>query len=211
MKRYDSPQSAGNGMTELTPSPNPTRTLIGIAFGTLFWNSISIILYKYQGDICDKESAIMLLGLFIVVNVVLFVAFCYFLVFYHIGRPTLKISSRCPRLGDNVALTWKLPDYRSITHLTIILEEFENVECTKCTSEDDSTPRKSVIASIKLMDTAEKREIKSGSIEFKIPGDAMHSFADYNCQIIWQLKLQAAKKWMDRRFEYTINVQPYEV
>ncbi len=205
VKTSDSPQSSWNGMTELKSSSSPALSLLVIAFCALLWNSIFITHYKYQGRIDDRESAIILLGLFIVVNVALFVVFCYFLVFYYIGQPKLKISSKCPRLGEKVALAWELPDYRSITRLTIILEGFERIENLY----EEKFP-KSTIASIKLADTTETRDIRYGTAEFKIPGDSMHSFTAGRFQIIWQLKLHAEKKWNDRRLEYIVEVQPHE-
>ncbi|MFA6100948.1 MAG: hypothetical protein WCV67_00395 [Victivallaceae bacterium] len=195
-----------SGMTELAPSSKPTLSLLVIAFCALLWNSVFITQYKYQWYINDRESAIILLGFFIAGNAALLIAFCYFLVFYYIGQPRLKISNRCPRLGEKVALAWELPDYRSINRLAITLEGFESMENLY----EEKFP-KNVIASIKLADTADKRDIKSGTAEFKIPGNSMHSFTAGRFQIIWQLKLYAEKEWKDRRLEYIIEVQPHEV
>lgn len=200
VKMHDSSQSSGNGMTELKSSSNPTLSLLVIAFCTLVWNSTSILLYKYQRDIYDREWTIILMGLYIVVNAAFLIAFCYFMVLYFIGQPKLKISSTSPMLGEKVAVTWELPDYRSVSRLSIALEGFESMDGKNCT-----------FTSIKVADTTEKREIKSGAAEFKIPGDAMHSFDDGRFQIIWQLKLHAEKAWKDHRIKYIINVQPYEV
>lgn len=205
-KMYGSSQSPRNGMTELKSSSSPVLYLLVIAFCTLVWNSISIPIYKYQRVTYDREWAIILLGLYIVVNAAFLIAFCYFILIYFIGQPKLKISNISPRLGEKVAVTWELPDYRSVSRLSIILEGFESIENLY-----EEKPSKSAIASIKLADTTEKREIKSGSAEFNIPGNSMHSFTAGRFQIIWQLKLHAEKEWKDHRIKYIINVQPYEV
>ena len=205
-----------SGMTKLTPSSKSTWYLIGIAFGALLWNCLYIQYFKSVIDSFDRESAIIFMGLFIAVNIVLFIAFCYYLVFYHIRRPMLKISNRNPRPGEIVAVTWELPDYHSITRFRLTMEglesmgNIENMEDTEYASRKNQEIR-SVFLSIILADTMEKHDIKSGAAEFKIPGDAMHSFDDGRFQIVWQLKLYAAKKWKDRRIKYTINVQPYAV
>ncbi len=195
-----------SGMTELKSSSSTALSLIIISFCALLWNSIFITQYKYQWTIDDKESSIILLGFFIAVNIALFIAFCYYLVFYYIRQPMLKISNISPRLGEKVAVTWELPDYRSVSRLSIILEGFESIENLY-----KEKPSQSIIASIRLTDTIEKRDIRSGSAEFNIPGNSMHSFTAGRFQIIWHLKLHAEKEWKDRRIKYIINVQPHEV
>jgi hypothetical protein len=211
LREYDYPQSTGDGMTKLTPSLNPARYLLGIAFGVSLWNIIFIIKYKCQWCIYDRELAIIVFVLFIAVNAFLFIAFFYFLVFYYIRQPMLKISNSCPRLGEKVTLTWTLPYYRSIKSLVITLDRVESIEGIKCLYTSLTPYKKSVIASMKLVDTTEKRDIGSGNVEFKTPDSSMHSFSDSRCQIIWQLRLHTGKKWNDHRFEYIINVQPHEV
>ncbi len=151
-KKYDYPQSAGDGMTKLTPSLNPARYLLGIAFGISLWNIIFIIKHKWQWCIDDRELAIIVFGLSIAVNAFLFIAFFYFLVFYYIRQPVLKISNNCPRLGEKVALTWALPDYRSIKNLVITLERVESIEKTIYLYASLPTYKKSAIAS-KVLDT----------------------------------------------------------
>lgn len=200
VKMHDPSRSSGNGMTKLKSSSSPAQSLLVIAFCALVWNSTSILLYKYQRDTYDREWAIILLGLYIIVNAAFLIAFCYFMVLYFIGQPKLKISSTSPMLGEKVAITWELPDYRSASRLSIILEGLESMDGKNCT-----------FTSIKVADTTENQDIKSGSAEFKIPGNSMHSFDDSRFQIIWQLKLHAEKEWKDRRIKYIINVQPYEV
>lgn len=205
-----------SGMTKLTAPSKSTWYLLGIAFGALLWNSLYIQYNKCISGIFDRESAIIFIGLFIAVNIVLFIAFCYYLVFYHIRQPRLRISNRSPRPGEIVAVTWELPDYHSITRFRLTLEglesmgNIENMENTEYVSGENQEIR-SVFLSIKLADTMEKHDIKSGSAEFKIPWNSMHSFDDGRFQIVWQLKLHAEKAWKDRRIKYIINVQPYEV
>ena len=186
-------------MTELKSSSSPALSLLVIAFCALVWNSTSILLYKYQRDTYDREWAIILLGLYIIVNTAFLIAFCYFMVLYFIGQPKLKISSTSPMLGEKVAITWALPDYRSASRLSIILEGLESMDGKNC-----------IFTSIKVADTTETRDIRYGTAEFKIPGDSMHSFTAGRFQIIWQLKLHAEKKWNDRRLEYIVEVQPHE-
>ena len=202
VKTSDSPKAAVIGMTELTPYSKPGGYLTGIAVFALFWNSIFQILYK---SMYSRDSIILLMVLFIAVDVYLFITFCYFLGSYR--QPRLKISSKCPQIGEIVTLAWELPDYRSITRLVISLEGFEHMDVPLY---DAPYACKNAIASIILTDTTKKTEIKSGSAEFKIPENLMSSFADGKCRIIWKLKLQAEKRWNDSQLEYLIDVQPYQ-
>ena len=203
LKIYGSSQSPRNDMTELTPYSKPGGYLIGTVVFALFWNIIFLILYK---NMYSKNSIILLMVLFIAVDVYLFITFCYFLGYYR--QPRLKVSNKCPRIGETVTLAWELPDYRSITRLVITLEGFEHMDVPLY---DAPYTCRNAIASIILTDTTEIPEIKTGSAEFKIPWNSMHSFDDGRFQIVWQLKLHAEKAWKDRRIKYIINVQPYEV
>ncbi|MEI8244951.1 MAG: hypothetical protein WCI51_03925 [Lentisphaerota bacterium] len=203
LKIYGSSQSPRNDMTELTPYSKPGGYLIGTVVFALFWNIIFLILYK---NMYSKNSIILLMVLFIAVDVYLFITFCYFLGSYR--QPRLKVSNKCPRIGETVTLAWELPDYRSITRLVITLEGFEHMDVPLY---DAPYTCRNAIASIILTDTTEIPEIKTGSAEFKIPWNSMHSFDDGRFQIVWQLKLHAEKAWKDRRIKYIINVQPYEV
>ncbi|MHB9140139.1 MAG: hypothetical protein ACYC4Q_12115 [Victivallaceae bacterium] len=210
-RKDDFSYSAGNGMTELTASLNLTWYLAGIVLFALFWNCAFTLFHKYQWFADDRESAVIFLGVFIAGNVFWFITFCYYMLFYYIGQPMLKISNPSPRLGEEVTLAWELPDYRSVSRLVIALEGFECLEDISGEKTADSLPHTHVIASVKLADTAEMRDMKSGNAVFKIPGGSMHSFDCYRFKIVWQLKLQAEKKWKDRRLEYVINVKPYEI
>lgn len=210
-RKDDFSSSAGNSMTGLTASLNLTWCLAGIVFFALFWNCAFMLCHKYQCFAYDREWAIILPGVFIAGDVFWFIAFCYYMLFYYIKRPTLKISNPSPRLGEEVTLAWELPDYRSVNRLVISLEGFERLEDISGEKTVGSSPRTHVIASVKLADTAEMRDMKSGNAVFKIPSDSMHSFDCERFKIIWHLKLQSEKKWKDRRLEYVINVKPYEV
>jgi len=201
VKTSDSPQDAVISMTELTPYSKPGGYLTGTIVFALFWNIIFLILYK---NMYGKDSIILLMVLFIAVDVYLFISFCYFLGSYR--QPRLKISSKCPRTGETVSLAWELPDYRSITRLVIKLEGFEHMDVPLY---DAPYTCKNAIASIILTDTMKIPEIKTGSAEFKIPENSMPSFIDGKCRIVWQLKLQAKKKWNDSQLEYIIDVQPH--
>lgn len=203
VKNYVSPKVAGSDMTYLTPYSKPKGYLIGTGVFALFWNSIFLILYKSMDS---RDSTILLMVIFIAVDVYLFITFCYFV--GSCRQPVLKISNKCPWTGAPVTLAWELPDYRSITRLVITLEGFEHMDVPVY---DAPYTCKNAIASIKLADTTEIPEIKSGCAEFKIPENLMSSFADGKCRILWQLKLQVEKKRNDRRLEYIIDVQPQKV
>lgn len=201
VKMHDSSRSSGNCMIELTPYSKPGGYLIGTVVFALFWNSIFLILYK---NMYSKNSIILLMVLFIAVDVYLFITFCYFLGSYR--QPRLKVSNKCPRIGETISLAWELPDYRSITRLVITLEGFEHMDVPLY---DAPYTCRNAIASIILTDTTRIPEIKTGSAEFKIPENLMSSFVAGKCRIVWKLKLQAKKKWNDSRLEYIIDAQPH--
>ncbi|MFA6103976.1 MAG: DUF3592 domain-containing protein [Victivallaceae bacterium] len=216
---YEQPAKGGgdfvlkyDGVSEsvLQPVSTPLKTLAGITIAAIFWNAIVSVFVFQAGKSWSTNNVEWFLSFFMI-PFVLVGLLLIFLVLHTLlqafnPRPVLKLDPASPALGGKAALSWEIPDYRSITRLEITLEGYEEA---KSRSGNNNTIAKSVFEQIGIADTVDRREITAGNAAFTVPRESMHTFDADSNKIIWRLKLKGKKRFFpDLNYEYAVNVMP---
>jgi len=124
-------------------------------------------------------------------------------------NPTAKIEldSDVIVLGGTLHVAWSMAgNARRLKHLRIYLQGEE--ESTYRRGTRTYTDRQT-FAELDILDTADYRQMETGSTAVRVPVDMMHSFAATNNRIVWKLCVRGdIPRWPDVSDEYSIVLAP---
>ncbi len=194
------------GPVTLKSQSGPVGRFIGVTLFALVWNGITGAVCF--GIISDGEIGSFLflfISVFVLVGVILILAVFYnFLALFN-PRVQLTLKEGAARLGEEVELDWTMTgSAERINKLRIWLEGREEAQYTRGT---DTYTDRNTFATIEIIETRKRSEIRRGRVTLPIPEYTMHSFDGGNNKIVWEVKLEGEiSNWpdIDNTFEFTI-------
>lgn len=198
---------------QLKPQTTPGKSLLGSIFISVFWNGIvSVFLWHVVKEWTQGKQEwflILFLSPFVLIGVVLIYSVIYAFLQLFNPKSVLTLSNSMVKPGESVTLKWKFAgSAERMDSLKITLEGREEATYSRGTS---TYTDKEVFATISLLETRSKSQIRQGSAQIKIPPDAMPSFASSHNRIIWTIKVQGEiPKWPDVNDEYPITIYNLE-
>ena len=196
----------------LKPEVSRLPALIGITVFALIWNGIiSIFIYQviegFQRGGVDWFLTVFMIPFVAVGLILIFVIIYQFLALFN-PRIELTLHPGTPRLGEPCLLQWRVEgNTRRLRKLTLVLEAEEIATYRRGTNTyTDRNIFEQVV--ISEQDAAGSIDF-SGSMDFTLPGDTMHSFKANNNEVLWSIKVQGdIPRWPDVSAVFPIAVIP---
>lgn len=198
---------------QLKPQTTPGKSLFASLAISVFWNGIvSVFLWHVVKEwMAGKQEWFLILFLspFVLIGLVLIYSVFYAFMQLFNPKSILTLSNSMVKPGETVTLKWKFAgSAERMDSLKITLEGREEATYSRGTS---SYTDKEVFSTVSLFESRSKSQIRQGSVQIKIPLDAMPSFASSHNRIIWTLKVQGEiPKWPDVNDEYPITIYNLE-
>ena len=195
------------GEFELKQANPPGCAFAAFAVFALIWNGIVWGILLGIGS--RATGARIFLGVFAVVGLGIAAgAFYQFLAIFN-PRPVLTVSAAAVRLGGVLGVRWRFTgNVRRIVKLTISLVAREEATYRRGTS---TTTDRIVFVNTVLLDSADRAQFASGSVQAEIPLDSIHTFTAPNNRIVWMLRVHGdIPKWPDVNAKFPLTVLPRE-
>ena len=204
------PASARSSLT-LKPAQSPGVKLAVMSGIARFWNGIvSVFLYNVvtgwssgRGEVCLT----IFLVPFVAVGVGLIVGMFYTLLALFNPRCTVTLSRDDLALGESVEFRWAFTGrYDRIHRLVLRVEGREEATYRRGTS---TYTDKNVFYAQDLVDTTRATDVHSGTANWTVPADSVHSLATGNNTIVWTLAVHGhIHGWPDVDEEFPLRVAP---
>ena len=200
-----------SGPVVLKPHASRWIKLGGILFFALFWNGIvSVFLHEVIESWRNGRGEIFLtlfLIPFVLIGLGVIVAFFYQLLALANPKPVITLENGHPRLGEPLTVSWTVAGKTSrVVDFRIALWGIESATYRRGTNTVTSTE---VFYEQVLIETAELREIESGSATITIPADLMYSLKLDNNQIKYELKVKGdIPLWPDIGDSFDLTLLP---
>ncbi len=202
------------GPITLEPKAGPVLKFVGFSFIALFWNGITYtVLFAVVFD-SEGEGGSLLLYLFLTPFVLIGLLLVggmghAFLAMFN-PRMRIDISHGAPRLGTEIELKWTLTGAsHRVSEMRMWLEGREEARYTRGT---DTYTDTNTFATIEIVQTNDRQDIRAGNATIMIPEYTMHSFDGGNNKIIWEIKVHGKiSRWPDISEEYEFTLHPLAI
>lgn len=178
----------------------------------LFWNGIvSIFVFNAfegwrEGD--PEWGVILFVSIFALVGLALVGGFLHQLLALRNPHATMSITPAHPRLGGPLRVAWELAgDTSRLQNFKVRLECRESVVRRRGKNTSTTTH---VIYREEITHITDRLSMRSGQIESRAPGDAMHSFKAPNYTIEWVFEVHGEiPNWPDLKEEFPFWMDPH--
>ncbi len=207
----DSGEETDDRPITLESQSGPVGRFIGVFFFALIWNGITAaMIYGILSDGDVETFAYIFMSVFGFVGAILILALFYnFLALFN-PRIQLTLASGAANLGEQVELDWTITgSAERVNKLRIWLEGREEARYTRGT---DTYTDKNTFATIEIIETRKRSEIRRGRVTIPIPEYTMHSFDGGNNRIIWEIKVEGEiSNWPDISYTFGFTILPLEL
>lgn len=196
---------------ELSPDGTRGGAVAGVLFFALFWNGITgIFVYHAIADWLSGSGSIFLS---IMLIPFVLIGLFFILLFFHqllsSFNPVIKlnISNIHPAAGEELNVHWRVEGrVDRLSNIVMLLEGEERATYQRGT---DTFTAQNTFYRKKLIPEAHGRVTQTGSFNFQVPADSMHSFEAMNNEIVWKIIVRGEiRRWPDAKEVYILNVGP---
>lgn len=210
------PDSAavGMGTMELKPTQTPMGKFLTFVFIGLIWNGgVSVFLVSIVNGFRRGEPdwfLTLFMIPFVVVGLILLLAALYqFLALFN-AKTRLWIDNAPARLGSSLRLRWQINGRTDNIQAFRILLEGEEVSIYRRGTRTVTDRQR--FAEFELIRVENRLELFSGSVDFLIPVETMHTLMGCSNKIEWHVELRGKiPRWPDLSVKYPLVILPIEV
>jgi len=211
--RGEGSQAAGFTVAPKVLEPRVGRwgKLIGNVVFAAFWNGIvSVFVLQVWRD-WQRGGApwfeLLFLTPFLLVGAAVVIAIPYHVLALFNPRPRLTLTPPVLSPGASASLSWTMSGKAAaIERLTILLEGREEVRTSQGKNSKTLTD---AFSRVEIADSGRGLSVAQGSVLFRMPEDAMHSFESGSNKISWVLAVSGrVNRWPDIDLEFPIHVEP---
>jgi len=207
--KWPPPAGLSEGPTVLSPGKKRLVGAVGILIFALFWNGIVSVFVWQVVEGFQKGRPEWFLTLFMIpfvlVGLAVVLAFFYQLLALANPKPVVTLSPGKLRPGQQAEISWRIASKaQRIKQMKIALWGVESATYRQGTNSHTS---REVFYEQILFQSTLNADIRSGSVVFELPADAMPSLDTGNNSIEWEIRVTGGiSVWPDVQDHYKIEV-----
>ncbi len=208
---FSTSHAAAADTVVLSARASPVARVLAMLAFAVFWNGIvGTLVYtrwnEWSGHLIDWFLLVFFLP-FVLIGFVVIVAFVHSLLTLLNPRPILSLSPSEPRLGDELVVSWR---WRGRTDSVRTFKiSLEGKEITRYRRGTETHTDQRSFANVAIVETDRPGQVLSGSEQFLLPRDTMHSLDAPHNKIVWCLRVTGEiSSWPDIDESFLIPVLP---
>lgn len=205
--------SGSRGPVTLQPEASPVFLFAVVLLFCLIWNGITglfvvQVVNSFLGGDPEWFLAVFMTP-FVLIGLVLLVAAGYLFLSIFNPRPELTLSRAPAPLGGLLEVSWRFRgSVRRIRNFKLSLKGEESATYRRGT--DTHTDTETFFEHV-FYEADHPVHIATGTAEFEVPTDSMHSFEADNNKVVWSLEVIGdIPLWPDIGLSFPIQVTPHE-